>query len=198
VARFREGARAGDGFPLNQKLAAQEVFRALVVVAVVVEVQGCIMSTRFFIRGLPAIGLALLAVVACSPEAVADLPTSLPVAGAAVVAPPDDGYSFLGSFIKMVGACFFCLGVFAGGMYLYKRFGGVAVRAGSRRMVILERIAITAKSSITLVSLDGREMLVTSGPDHIRVVPTPHSSKDSFDDSLAMACDEAEVCDDAQ
>lgn len=144
---------------------------------------------------LSVAGAIVVLVVACCSEAMADLPTSLPSEGASLIAAPAEGYSFAGSFVRMVGGFLLCLGVFAGGVHLYRRYGAVALRGNSRRLTIVERIPITAKSALTLVALDGREFLVTSGPDNLRVVSTPAVSKETFDESLAMASHDTEVCD---
>lgn len=128
-------------------------------------------------------------------ESFAELPTTLSPQGASPVGSSTESYSFAGSFIRMIGGFLLCLGVFAGGIVLYRRYGTMAIRGVSRRLTVIERIPITAKSALSLVSLDGREFLVTSGPDNLRVVSTQTVGKDSFDESLALACNDSEVCD---
>jgi hypothetical protein len=61
-------------------------------------------------------------------------------------------------------------------------------------MSVVERMAITHKSAVYLVTLDGKEFLVTSGPDNLRVVSAPSGAQASFDDSLAVACQDEDVC----
>lgn len=128
-------------------------------------------------------------------EVFAELPTTLSPQGVSPVGASTENYSFAGSFVRMIGGFLLCLGVFAGGIYLYRRYGAVGIRGVSRRLMIIERMPITAKSAVTLVSLDGKEFIVTSGPDNLRVVPTHAVGKDTFDESLALACNDSEVCD---
>lgn len=152
----------------------------------------------------PSLLISAVAVwtVACCFEAVADLPTSLPSPGVAVALPQVESESLAASFVRMVGAFLLCLGVFAGGMHLYRRYGGTGLRATSRRLKIIERIAITTKSAVTLIALDGKEFLVTSGPESMTIIAAPMSGNEAsrseaggdrgFDESLAIACQETE------
>jgi flagellar biogenesis protein FliO len=147
------------------------------------------------IKVLVVFGVVVACVTLGSLEAFAELPTSLTPESTSVVGSSTESYSFAGSFVRMIGGFLLCLGVFAGGIHLYRRFGAVALRGVSRRLTVIERIPITAKSAVALVSLDGREFLVTSGPDNLRVVPTQSIGKESFDESLELACHDSEVCD---
>jgi flagellar biogenesis protein FliO len=143
-------------------------------------------------RYLLAAVLVLVVVVSLTPEATADLPKTLGDAQTMPVASPED-FSTAGAFVKMLGAFLFCLGLFAAGIHLYRKYGGVTARPGARRMAVLERLAVTHKSAVYLVSLDGKEFLLTSGPDNLRIVSAPTSSSATFDESLAAACQDVEV-----
>ena len=94
----------------------------------------------------------------------------------------------------MLGAFLLCLGLFAAGIHLYRKYGGVVARPGARRMAVLERLAVTHKSAVYLLALDGKEFLVTSGPDNLRIMSAPTGASATFDESLAAACQDVEVC----
>jgi hypothetical protein len=154
------------------------------------------MARRRFNKQVVVVVCALVACTALGVvDALAELPTSLSPQDAAPVGASTESYSFAGSFVRMIGGFLLCLGVFAGGIHLYRRYGAVALGGGARRLMVVERMPITAKSAVTLVSLDGREFLVTSGPDNLRVVSSQVAGKDNFDESLALACTDSEVCD---
>ncbi len=112
------------------------------------------------------------------------------VAAAAQSFAAADQGSMTGSFVRMLGALFFCLGLFAAGVQLYRKY--VTKQGGSvrRRMVILERVALTQKASLMVVSLDGKEFLVASGSEKVTMLPTQTLSTPVFTDSLNEACEE--------
>jgi flagellar biogenesis protein FliO len=84
----------------------------------------------------------------------------------------------------MLGGFLFCLGLFAAGIHLYKRFFLRANGTVQRRLRVIERLPITQKNSLLLVELDGREVLLATGPDAPTVL-VPHPKRDvSFEDSL--------------
>jgi flagellar biogenesis protein FliO len=144
-------------------------------------------------RYLVVSGLVLVMMCCVLPEAVADLPKSLTGDQGVSAASPEE-FSTAGAFVQMLGAFLLCLGVFAAGIHLYRRYGGVAVRPAARRMSVVERLAVTHKSALYLVSLDGKEFLVTSGPDNLRIAAAPAAAQVSFDESLAVACQDEGVC----
>jgi flagellar biogenesis protein FliO len=75
------------------------------------------------------------------------------------------------SLLRMVGGLLFCLGLFAGGVQLYRRFClGVSGGATQRRLRIIERVPLTQKGSLLLVALDGREFVLATGPDATSLV----------------------------
>jgi flagellar biogenesis protein FliO len=85
----------------------------------------------------------------------------------------------------MVGALFFCLGVFAGGVHLYRRFAVKGGVSSKRRLVVRERLTLSSKSSLTLVSLDGKEFVVASGSEHVTLIPTNTITANSFSEALS-------------
>jgi flagellar biogenesis protein FliO len=58
-----------------------------------------------------------------------------------------------------------CLGSFFIGVHLLKRYQSNPRLAGERRMRVVERLAIGQKSSLLLVTIDGREYLVGAGAE---------------------------------
>jgi len=104
-----------------------------------------------------------------------------------------DSGSVTASCLRMVGALFFCLGVFAGGVHLYRRCATKAGGLSKRRMVVRERLALSSKSSLVLVSLDGKEFVVASGSENVTLVPTNTITAASFSESLDEESGQDEV-----
>jgi flagellar biogenesis protein FliO len=96
----------------------------------------------------------------------------------------NDSGSATASCLRMVGALFFCLGVFAGGVHLYRKFVHKVGTASKRRMIVRERLSLSSKSALILVSLDGKEFVVASGSEHVTLVPTNTIMAASFSESL--------------
>ena len=126
--------------------------------------------------------------------------TMAPGSVMAEIAPPEalqfattDSASVTASCLRMVGALFFCLGVFAGGIHLYRRVATKAGVVSKRRMVVRERLAISSKSSLVLVSLDGKEFVVASGAENVTLVPTNVITSNSFSESLKEEAEREEV-----
>jgi flagellar biogenesis protein FliO len=95
----------------------------------------------------------------------------------------------------MLGGLLLCLALLAAGLKVYQRFNPTATVGRARRLEVKERVAISSKASLTLVSLDGREFLVASGSEAVSVIPTRTKADDVFDQSLAEIYKEGEVCD---
>lgn len=104
-----------------------------------------------------------------------------------------DQSSVASSCFRMVGALFFCLGAFAAGIHLYRRYMGKHGVAGRRRLIIRERVALTPKATLMVVSLDGKEFLVASGTEKVTLLPSHALSAAHFGDSLSEVCDEVEA-----
>lgn len=104
-----------------------------------------------------------------------------------------DSSSVTASCLRMVGALFFCLGVFAGGIHLYRRFATKGGGGSKRRLVVRERLALSSKSSLTLVSLDGKEFVVASGSEHVTLIPTNAITANSFSEALTEETELEEV-----
>jgi flagellar biogenesis protein FliO len=93
-----------------------------------------------------------------------------------------------GSLFRMMGGLLFCLGVFGGGVHLYRRFVAPVSQSGKRRMRVIERLPLTQKSTLVMVSCDGREILLTVGSETARVVQgqIPSSyNRELFEESIA-------------
>jgi flagellar biogenesis protein FliO len=124
--------------------------------------------------------MCVFAIVTVVPRVVsAEIPS---VIGANFAAA--DSGSVTASCLRMIGALFFCLGVFAGGVHLYRKFGNKVGSSSKRRMVVRERLALSSKSALVLVSLDGKEFVVASGSEHVTLVPTNAITAVSFSESL--------------
>jgi hypothetical protein len=56
-----------------------------------------------------------------------------------------------------------------------------------RRLKILERLPISTKNALLLVELDGRELLLATGPDSPKLLAAHSKRELSFDDTLLDA-----------
>lgn len=91
-----------------------------------------------------------------------------------------------GSFFRMFGGLVFCLAVFGAGIHISRKYGFAQPRGTKRRLKVIEKMQLTQKSSLMLVSCDGRELLITVGPDQARVLQSQLSSpREYFEDSFA-------------
>lgn len=102
-------------------------------------------------------------------------------------------FSVTGSLIRMLGGLFLCVGLFGGAIHAYKRYVLKSSVGTRRRLMVLERVAVSQKGSILLVSLDGKEFVVATGADKPRIVAPQSSEQPCFGDSLDEACSEQET-----
>jgi flagellar biogenesis protein FliO len=100
--------------------------------------------------------------------------------------------TIMASSARMIGGLFLCLGVFALGMRLVKRHSS-RTSTGRRRIEVRERVALSPKASLTLISIDNKEFLVASGSDSVSILPTRSIPPGLFDESLDRAGDEMEA-----
>jgi flagellar biogenesis protein FliO len=101
------------------------------------------------------------------------------------------GGSMVSSSLKMIGALFFCLGVFAIGVRLARRFGPTPKTLRRRRIEVRERLSLNSKSAIFLIAVDNREYLVTSGSEQTSILPAHSVSAPMFSESLDEIYDES-------
>ena len=94
------------------------------------------------------------------------------------------GGSMVSSSLKMVGALFFCLGVFAIGVRLARRFTPTPKTSRKRRIEIREKLSLNSKSAIFLIAVDNREYLVTSGSEQTSMLPAHSVTTAMFSESL--------------
>jgi flagellar biogenesis protein FliO len=87
----------------------------------------------------------------------------------------------------MLGGFLFCLGLFGAGIHLYKRYLLPTAKGSSRRLRIVERLSVSQKNALLLVALDGRELLIATGPDSPRLLTAKSRDEFSFDQDLLNA-----------
>lgn len=75
------------------------------------------------------------------------------------------------SGMRMVKALGICLGLFFIGVYLYKRFAHKAVIIPSRRMRVIDRVSVAAKTTLVLVEVEGRTVLMAVGGEKVAFLP---------------------------
>jgi flagellar biogenesis protein FliO len=103
------------------------------------------------------------------------------------------GPSMTSTGLRMFGGLFLCLGVFALGVRLFKRYATHPQSATRRRIEIRERIQLSSKSSLLLVAVDDKEYLITRGSETVCIVPNQSSSAEMFAESLNDASDDVEA-----
>ena len=97
-------------------------------------------------------------------------------------------FSAQSSVLRMVGGLFLCVGLFGFGIHLYKRYLLPRSLSSDRRLRIVERLQLTQKSALLLVTLDGKEFLLSTGAEQSRLITPPKSGEEFFDESLSTAC----------
>lgn len=104
-------------------------------------------------------------------------------------ATPDvPSFSAQSSVLRMVGGLFLCVGLFGFGIHLYKRYLLPRSLSSDRRLRVVERLQLTQKSSLLLVTLDGKEFLLSTGAEQSRLITPPKAGEEFFDESLSTAC----------
>lgn len=93
--------------------------------------------------------------------------------------------------ISAVKGLLLCLGVFLIGTWLVKGFGGKGVIAGSRKMRIIERLPVAARTALLLIEVEGRKVLVAVGPDRVSFDPAGRGAAEGFDQELSEVCTDA-------
>lgn len=75
------------------------------------------------------------------------------------------------SILNLMEGLGYCLAVFFLGIYLYKRF--VLRQSGpiKRHMQIVERLQLTTKSSLVLVEIEGRKVVLSVGSERTSFLP---------------------------
>jgi flagellar biogenesis protein FliO len=99
----------------------------------------------------------------------------------------NEPFDMTGSMVRMLGGFLFCLGLFGAGIHVYKRYFMQSSGKVERRLRILERLPVSAKNSLLLVELDGRELLLATGPDSPKMLISRSKREASFDDTLLDA-----------
>lgn len=138
--------------------------------------------------------LILLGVVFATDLRAEEVGASIASASIApAVGSPSDAGMLTGMF-KMIGGLLLCLGLFAGGIHLLKRYAPHSKRRSNRRRLELrEKLHISSKMTATLIAVDNREFLIATAGDSVTVVPTYSLNTGSFEDSLEDAYRASEV-----
>jgi len=81
-----------------------------------------------------------------------------------------DEVSVGGTAFKMFSALGLTVGALLIGLHLYRRFSGAPTPTRARRMRVVERLPIGAKTALVLVEFDGRPMILSVGADRVTTV----------------------------
>jgi flagellar biogenesis protein FliO len=93
----------------------------------------------------------------------------------------------------MIGGLFLCLGIFALGVRLFRRYAQGSQVAARRRIEVIERMQLSSKSSLLLVAVDNREFLIARGSESVQIVSNQSGSAELFAESLASVATESEA-----
>jgi flagellar biogenesis protein FliO len=104
---------------------------------------------------------------------------------------PVMGTSMIGSSLKMVGALFFCLCVFAVGVRIARKFSPVQKTSRQRRIEVREKVALNSKAAVYLIAVDNREYLIASGSESVSMLPTHSVTTPLFAESLDEIYDDS-------
>ena len=90
---------------------------------------------------------------------------------------------------KVIQGLALILGVFFVGVYAYQKYSGKTVKnAGGRRIRILDRAPLSAKSSLVLARVDNREVLLAVGGDNVTFCR--ELIVDEIDQEMEQVCDQ--------
>lgn len=117
------------------------------------------------------------------------LPWTAPKA-APTAASTGDQFEARNSVLRMIGGLFLCLGCLGAGLHMYKRFVIPRAKSSGRRLQVVERLPLSSKSALLLVKLDGKEFMLSTGPEAARLISPPRTTEELFDESLINACDD--------
>lgn len=104
--------------------------------------------------------------------------------------PSVDSFNAQSSALRMVGGLFLCLGLLGAGVHVYKRYVLPRSLSSQRRMQVVERLQLSSKSALLLVTLDGKEFVMSTGSESARLVPLQSRSEEIFEETLSSACDD--------
>ncbi len=111
-------------------------------------------------------------------------------APAAQPGPGVDSFNAQSSALRMVGGLFLCLGLLGAGVHVYKRYVVPRSSASQRRMQVVERLQLSPKSALLLVTLDGKEFVMATGSESTRFVPLQSRNEALFEETLSSACND--------
>ena len=102
------------------------------------------------------------AVLLCVGSAAAE-----PMSASTVPMVTQEPFNVTGSLIRMLDGLFLCVGLFGAAIHVYKRYVLKGRVGTGRRLSVVERVPVSSKGSLLLLSLDGREFVVPR--NHIRI-----------------------------
>ncbi|MCB0334266.1 MAG: flagellar biosynthetic protein FliO [Bdellovibrionales bacterium] len=74
------------------------------------------------------------------------------------------------SLMKVFQGLALCIGVFLIFTYLLKKMHGGTVQSGNQRLTILEKVPVAPKTSLLLVRVDKRDVLIGVGAEHVTFI----------------------------
>ena len=101
--------------------------------------------------------------------------------------------SVAGAGIRMIQALALCVGVLLIGLHLFKKYNKNQGRlAGGRRMRVIERLPISAKTSVIMLEVEGRSIIVSVGPEHVSQIgaESGNAVTDEYSDPMEVLCRE--------
>ena len=96
---------------------------------------------------------------------------------------------------RMVAGLAMCVGVFLIGAWLVRRASGKIKPTNTRSLRVVERMPITSKTSLMLVEVDGRRVMISAGPDKVSFFAPESGMADTYNsDALTLKEELIELC----
>jgi len=88
------------------------------------------------------------------------------------------------SWYPMLKGLGICIGLLAVMIFLNKKLGLNKIASGKKRVKVLERVALTPKTAIYLVSIDGAEMFLSVGADRVTSLKESFPSESNLTENI--------------
>lgn len=99
------------------------------------------------------------------------------------------------SAVRMIAGLALCVGVLLIGAWLVRRASGRIKPSNTRNMRIIERMPVTPKTSLMLIEIDGRRVMIAAGPEKVSFFAPESGMADTYNsDALTLKEELIELC----
>ncbi len=97
--------------------------------------------------------------------------------------------------VRMIAGLALCVGVFLIGAWLVRRTSGKVKPMNTRSMRVVERMPVTSKTSLMLIEVEGRRVMIAAGPDKVSFFAPESGMADTYSsDALTLKEELIELC----